>query len=616
MKWGRFIATLLLVSFSTTGTTYARQDDKTVLTSSEVAAKHGARFSLCIDGQAGRYPCENMNLLAYMTPAEMGVATGVGLNDGWGWSDEETGRRYMIVAREDGVSFVDVTHPESPVFVGQMRHTLTAQPNVWRDVKVNGQYAYIVADGSAGKQGLHGMQIFDLNRLRQYSGTPLHFSEDALYSEFVVAHNVFINEETNRAYVVGARGGGQFCGGGFHIADISDPLNPAFLGCFTDVGTGRSRTGYTHDVQCVIYHGPDTFYSDREICVGSNETAISIADVTHAQSPIAISRGTYPTSAYVHQGWFTDDHRYFIQNDELDERVSGGPTRTMVWDLSDLNDPVLAVEYESDYATIDHNLYLRDGLAYQANYTAGLHVVDMRDPLHPGHLGFFDTVPERNDVTFGGAWTAYPFPDSDLVAIVSRQEGLFLVEPTQLLQTRVFTPEASVQEGLVELEWKVVQDAPIVEYQIESRATEGEYEMQGSVLPSGSTGEKSYQFSFPIPDGAHDIRVRAVAGASGSLISGEISVVSLSGSFLLPEPYPNPAIAMAKTSLIVDQNQFVNATVFDMNGRLVTTFYDDYLNEGVPLPIDLDTSGLSNGVYFLRVRGDHFQKTHQFVVSK
>ena len=99
------------------------------------------------------------------------------------------------------------------------------------------------------------------------------------------AHNIVINEESDRAYIVGARGAGEICGGGFHILDISKPLEPSFLGCFADVGTGRSRTGYTHDAQCVTYHGPDTFHAGREICVGSNETAISISDLTKRIPP-------------------------------------------------------------------------------------------------------------------------------------------------------------------------------------------------------------------------------------------------------------------------------------------------------------------------------------------
>ena len=47
----------------------------------------------------------------------------------------------------------------------------------------------------------------------------------------------------------------------------------------------------------------------------------------------------------------------------MDERVSGGGTRTLIWDMLDLSDPVLVTEFRSDQASIDHNLYIKDGLA-------------------------------------------------------------------------------------------------------------------------------------------------------------------------------------------------------------------------------------------------------------
>ena len=94
------------------------------------------------------------------------------------------------------------------------------------------------------------------------------------------------------------------------------PTEPVFLGCFADGTTGRQRTGYSHDAQCVIYRGPDEDYQGREICFGANETALSIADVTDRENPVAIARGDYPNVGYTHQGWLTEDQRYFFMGDE------------------------------------------------------------------------------------------------------------------------------------------------------------------------------------------------------------------------------------------------------------------------------------------------------------
>ena len=121
------------------------------------------------------------------------------------------------------------------------------------------------------------MQVFDLTELRNFNGNPSTFSNTAYYSGFGNAHNIFINEDTGFAYAVGT----QTCGpGGLHIIDISTPSMPSKSACVSDPNTGRSNTGYSHDVQCVVYDGPDSEYVGKEICFGSNETRLWIADVS------------------------------------------------------------------------------------------------------------------------------------------------------------------------------------------------------------------------------------------------------------------------------------------------------------------------------------------------
>src|SRR5690606_200365 len=141
-------------------------------------------------------------------------------------------------------------------------------------------HAFVVSD----RAGQHGMQVFDLTELRNHAGVPRTFQPTHHYSVVASAHNIAINEESGFAYIVGANSGGNTCGGGLHIVDISNPTAPAFAGCFADPQTGRSGTGYTHDVQCVIYSGPDQDWQGSEVCLGSNETHLSIADVTDKEN--------------------------------------------------------------------------------------------------------------------------------------------------------------------------------------------------------------------------------------------------------------------------------------------------------------------------------------------
>ena len=400
------------------------QSGRLVAGHAPLAAISGGEVA-CEDGEAAGFDCDHVDLLSFVPWEELGGARGARLNDVWGWTDPETGREYAIVCLMDGTSFVDVTDPSNPRFLGNLPMTEGSRANTWRDAKVFNNHAFIVADGA----GEHGMQVFDLTRLRDVTESEV-FEADALYTGITSSHNVAINEATGFAYLVGSSGE-ESCGGGSHMVDINDPLNPVFAGCFAHPNTGRRGTGSSHDAQCVIYHGPDEDYRDREICVNSNETALSVADVTDKDNPVAVASAAYPNVAYAHQGWLTEDHRYFYSNDELDE-VNGlvEATRTLIWDLEDLDDPLLLTEYFSPTQATDHNLYIRGNRLYMTNNRAGLRVLDISDPENPVEVGHFDTTPWSNDEAgFDGTWSVYPYFESGTVLLSSRREGLFIVKP-------------------------------------------------------------------------------------------------------------------------------------------------------------------------------------------
>ncbi|MEX2465952.1 MAG: choice-of-anchor B family protein [Gemmatimonadota bacterium] len=375
---------------------------------------------------AAGFACSSVDLLSFLPLSDMGADRGVRVNDTWGWTDPQTGQEIALVGMTNQTVFVDVTNPGSPTYLGRLPMPDEANGSTWRDMKVYSDHMYVVSDGA----GPHGMQVFDLTRLRELDGSdPETFEADAHYDRINSAHNIVINEETGFAYAVGASAGGDTCGGGLHMIDIRDPKSPTFAGCFQDTATGRQRTGYSHDAQCVVYRGPDTDYQGNEICFGSNETALSIADVTDKENPVALSTATYPNVAYSHQGWVSEDHAYFFMNDELDEMGGGvSNTRTLVWDISDLDDPILANEYFHETRAIDHNLYVLGNTMYQSNYTSGLRVLDVSDPVNPRPVGHFDTVPYGGDeAEFNGSWSNYPYFESGVVIVTSQREGLFVV---------------------------------------------------------------------------------------------------------------------------------------------------------------------------------------------
>ena len=380
----------------------------------------------CSEGTASGFGCDQMDLVALLPVESMGAARGAMVNDVWGWTDPETGREYAVVGRSEGTSFVDVTDPGNPIYLGQLPKTEGSRGQAWRDVKVIRDHAVIVADNA----GPHGMQVFDMTRLRDVDpSNPPTFDADALYTDIASSHNIIVNEDTGFAYATASSGGGRGCGS-LQMIDMRDPKNPTFAGCYTDLSVGLGAAGQTHDAQCVLYHGPDEDFRGREMCFAFSETAISIGDVTDKASPVVVSQAEMPNTAYIHQGWLTEDHRYLFVNDELDEMqgLTDG-TRTIIWDVQDLGDPVLAGVYVADNNATDHNLYVAGNLMYQSNYAAGLRVLDVSDPTNPVEVAWFDTAPFADEVPgfFDGSWSNYPFFRSGNVLVTSHKQGLFVL---------------------------------------------------------------------------------------------------------------------------------------------------------------------------------------------
>lgn len=387
----------------------------------------------CEDGEAAGFACQGVDLVSFLPLSALGAEPGERVSDIWGWTDPETGREYALAGRTAGLAFVDVTDPARPAFVGLM----PANPSGARDIKVYADHAFMTGDGA----GDHGLLVFDLTRLRGVGSGgegmagsadgPATFEPDAVYDRVASVHNLVIDTESGFAYTVGTNTGGTSCGGGLHMIDVRTPTEPAFAGCYTDT-EGLIWSGRTHDAQCTVYRGPDEDFQGRQICFAANETALRVVDVTDKENPVPVSAVSHPGTAYIHQGWLTEDHRYLYVNDELDEIVgTTDRTRTLIWDVAELDDPILVGEHLGPDQATDHNLYIAGDRAYLANYQAGFRVLDVSDPEHPVEIGWFDTTPYGdNPPGFGGgAWTAWPFFDSGTVIVSSINEGLFLLRP-------------------------------------------------------------------------------------------------------------------------------------------------------------------------------------------
>lgn len=380
------------------------------VTCAPAAASAAPAAAPCSAGVASGYPCRDVDLLAYMPMASIGGGTG---NDVWGWTDSLDGGEYAVVGRSTGTALVALGNPAAPVYLGNLpTHTSNS---LWRGLKTYRDHAFVVSEAAG-----HGMQVFDLTRLRGLTGPPLTFAETAHYAGFSNCHTLAINEDTGFAYAAGT----NTCSGGLHMIDVRDPTHPSFAGCV-------AGDGYTHETQCVVYHGPDAAYAGHEVCFSSNTDTLTVIDVTNKAAPVQLSRTGYSGVGYTHQGWLTEDHRYFLLDDELDEERSGHNTRTRIWDVRNLDAPFVLGYYDAAVPATDHNLYIRGNFAYESNYRSGLRILDLTGVASASlsEAAFFDVFPGSDAVGYAGTWSNYPFFASGTVLVSCIDSGFFVLRP-------------------------------------------------------------------------------------------------------------------------------------------------------------------------------------------
>ncbi|KAK7063478.1 hypothetical protein R3P38DRAFT_2818700 [Favolaschia claudopus] len=402
-------------------------------------------YTPCVGGYAGTeegntYSCNNLDLYSFTPHADLGSKTKMG-NDIWGWThtEEDGTREFALVGQRDGTAFVEVLPTGQVSYLGRL--PTQTDNSTWRDIKVIGNYAYI------GSEALgHGVQVFDLTKLLDPSLAiaPQEFSLEtgvaAHYGELPLgaSHNIVAHEQKNIIAAVGAIPRNHSCASGLILIDVSDPTNPTTAGC-------AGQDGYVHDAQCLTYYGPHIEYVGTDICYAFNEDSFTIYNITDPKDTSVISTTAYYGVSYSHQGWVVDEQEqsYLLLDDELDEVYQSGwannsHTVTYIWDIKNLEKPVLTGHYSSPVKSIDHNLYVHNGWAYESNYGSGLRIVDVssvaQDPTGGSfkEVAFFDVHPEDDDVggeaKFYGSWSVYPYFPSGYIVVNSIERGLFVVK--------------------------------------------------------------------------------------------------------------------------------------------------------------------------------------------
>ena len=365
----------------------------------------------CINGWVeDTWPCEKVELIAHIPNEDTG---GANANDIWGWTDPMDGREYVLLGKRDGTWVIEVTDPSQARIVGELPSTGLAN-SLWRDIKVVGHHMVVVSEAVDSR-----LQVFDLTRLRDYTiiAPPVTFSTDTLLTGFGKAHNLAIHEEDSLVFVCGPN-----AVEGLLVYDFSAPDDPILVGSWSEA--------YVHDAQVVTYSGPDLDHQGKRIALACSAGSFRILDVTDPSDITEISSGGHQPYGYIHQGWLTPDQSHFLLGDESDESTMLVPgTHTYVFDVQDLDAPVLLSAEDLGTEGTDHNLYTRGHFVSESNYRDGwrLFVFDSEAEQTLQPKAFFDSQPDMDGPGFEGSWSNYPYFDSGTIAVSDQSEGLFLI---------------------------------------------------------------------------------------------------------------------------------------------------------------------------------------------
>lgn len=318
------------------------------------------------------------------------------------WGIVHQGREYAVIGSTAGTHFIDVTDPAQPQEVTFVPGKTQGGVIIHRDYHDHQGYLYAVAD-----EGASSLQIMDYSTLPD--SVHIVYDDDALIRR---AHNIFIDTATHRLYALAIRNSSAFYP--MTIYDISNPVQPVFLGGYNNFGNGN--IGHVHDA----YVQNDTAF------LNCGYDGLYIVDFADPSSPVLLGNmDTYPSQGYNHSGWIAPSGDYYYLGDENHNL----PVKVVrITDMTDLQVVATLDAGASHSFSIPHNIIAKGNQLFVSYYYDGLQVYDVTDPTQPVRTFYYDTYtgPDRN--SYEGAWGVYPFLPSGRILLSDMQSGLFVFE--------------------------------------------------------------------------------------------------------------------------------------------------------------------------------------------
>jgi choice-of-anchor B domain-containing protein len=364
-------------------------------------------------GSAQVYQQQNIALLSNWNDSTIVAEPfyGIRYNGIWGWHDG-LGNEYALIGATNGVHIVDVTNPGAATRVDFVPGRRSGC--IWREIKTYQHYAYLISDDGAP----NSFQIIDLQYLPD--SVSVVYDSDSLFQR---AHTLYV--DGNKLYCGIVKGGVTSGTSSMSVYSLNNPVNPTLL---RDVDVDYGSVFTNQQVHDMLVRN-DTVYASAAFDGLFILKYDSVANVFTMLGSLT----TYPSQGYNHSSALTDDGKTLVFMDEV---PTGLPVKVL--DVQDLSNLTVTATFSTNPGPTPHNPFMVGNICYIAYYQDGLQVYDVSDPVNPVRIGYFDTqyqTPLGGPYTgqsYSGAWGAYPFLPSGNVLVSDMQNGLYVLDVSQL----------------------------------------------------------------------------------------------------------------------------------------------------------------------------------------
>lgn len=179
---------------------------------------------------------------------------------------------------------------------------------------------------------------------------------------------------------------------------------------------------------------------------------------------------------------------------------------------------------------------------------------------------------------------------------------------------------SSVHGKNIELKWKTSKEVNNKGFEIERKISGGAWQYAGFVVGAGNTNEmKEYSFEDKnLNTGTYSFRIKQIdfnGNYSYHNLNGTVEI-GLPAKFSLSQNYPNPFNPSTKIDFALPVESSVSLKIFDITGKEVMNIINNESLKAGYYTAEINSGGLSTGVYFCRLIAGNFSSVKKIILLK